>query len=116
MGSGDGKVVLIASLFCNRAVGIEIDDELFQKSLEMQKNIGIPNAVFFNNDFYDHSVSPFDVVFLYPDEPMHRGMEKKLLNELTGKLVHCGNHFHPQNLRKESRISVNGTLMTVYTN
>ena len=115
IGSGDGKVVLIASLFCNRAVGIEIDDELFQKSLEMQKNLGIQNAIFYNNDFYEHSVSGFDVVFVYPDEPMHRGLEKKLLNELTGKLIHCGHHFHPQNLKKEGDILINGTLVTVYT-
>lgn len=116
LGSGDGKVVLIASLFCDRAVGIEIDDELFKKSLEIQKNLGIPNATFFNNDYYEHSISPFDVVFVYPDEPMHRGLEKKLLNELTGKLIHCGQHFHPQNLNKESHILVNGTMITIYTN
>ena len=116
MGSGDGKVVLIASLFCDRAVGIEIDDELFQKSLEIQKNLHIPNAAFFNNDFYEHSITGFDVVFVYPDEPMHRGLEKKLLNELTGKLIHCGHHFHPQNLRKHEDLIVNGTLITVYTN
>jgi len=47
LGSGDGKVVLIASLFCKRAVGVEIDDELFRKSLQMQQNLGIGNAVFF---------------------------------------------------------------------
>jgi len=54
-------------------------------------------------------------VFVYPDEPMHRNLEKKLLNELTGKLIHCGHHFHPENLRKHKGIMVNGTLMTVYT-
>ena len=115
IGSGDGKVVLIASLFCKRAVGIEIDDELFSKSLDMQKILGIGNAIFFNDDFYNHSVSGFDAVFVYPDEPMHRNLEKKLLNELTGKLIHCGHHFHPENLRKHKDIMVNGTLMTVYT-
>jgi len=116
LGSGDGKVVLIASLFCDRTIGIEIDNELFQKSLELQENLRISNAAFFNNDFYDHNVSPFAAVFVYPDEPMHRGLEKKLLNELTGKLIHCGHHFHPQNLQKENHILVNGTLMTIYTN
>jgi len=115
MGSGDGKVVLIASMFCKRAVGIEIDDDLFKKSLEMQKNLGITNAIFFNDDMYDHNVAGFDAVFIYPDEPMHRNLEKKLLNELTGKLIHCGHHFHPENLRKQRDITVNGNLITVYT-
>lgn len=116
LGSGDGKVVLIASLFCKRAAGIETDDELFRKSLEIQKNLGIGNAIFFNNDFHEHSISPFDAVFVYPGEPMYRGLEKKLLNELTGKLIHCGHHFHPANLKKEDHCLVNGTLFTIYTN
>ena len=46
---------------------------------------------------------------------MHRGMEKKLLNELTGKLVHYGHHFHPNNLEKENSFIVNGTMVSVYT-
>ena len=40
LGSGDGKVALIASLFCRQAEGIEIDDELFGKSLEMKEKFG----------------------------------------------------------------------------
>jgi len=116
IGSGDGKVVMIASLFCNRAVGIEVDDNLFKKSLEMQKNLKIKNAIFFNNDLNEHSIAGFDTVFIYPDEPMYRGLEKKLLNELTGKLIHFGHHFHPENLRKQNDFNVNGNLVTIYTN
>ena len=115
LGSGDGKVVLIASLFCKRAVGIEIDNELFKKSLEMQRNLGIANAIFFNDDFYNHSILDFDLVFVYPDEPMHRGVEKKLLNEMTGKFIHCGHHFHPENLKKHKDVLINGTLFTLYS-
>jgi len=114
LGSGDGKVVLLAALFCKRAIGIEIDNELFKKSLEMQKRLNIPNAIFYNSDFFDHSISEFDIVFVYPDKPMHRGLEKKLLNELRGKLIHYGHHFHPQNLKVEDSFYVNGSLVTVY--
>jgi hypothetical protein len=116
LGSGDGKVVLTAALFCNRAVGIEVDNELYKKSLEMQNRLRIPNAMFLNNDFYDQSIAGYDFVFVYPDEPMHRGLEKKLLNELTGKLLHYGHHFHPQNLKAEDKFLVNGNLFTVYSN
>lgn len=115
LGSGDGKAVLIAALFCKRAVGIEMDNDLFRKSMEMRKRLNIPNSIFYNSDFYGHSISGFDVVFTYPDSPMHRGLEKKLLNELTGKLVHYGHHFHPQNLEVEDKFLVNENLITVYT-
>ena len=101
LGSGDGKVVLIASLFCKRAVGIEIDNELHRKALEIQNKLLIPNAIFYNNDFFAHSISEFDAVFTYPDQPMERGLEEKLLNELNGKLIHYGHHFHPSQLKKE---------------
>ena len=83
LGSGDGKVVLIASLFCKRAVGIEIDPDLHKKALEIQRRLSIPNAIFYNNDFYAHSISEFDAVFIYPDQPMERGFENKLLIELN---------------------------------
>jgi len=116
LGSGDGKAVLIAALFCKRAVGIELDNNLFKKSLEMQQKLSMPNAIFYNSNFYDHSISEFDVVFTYPDAPMHRGLEKKLLNELRGKLIHYGHHFHPQNLKAEEQFLVNDNLFTIYTN
>ena len=35
IGSGDGKVVLIASLFCENAEGIEIDNFLHNKAVEI---------------------------------------------------------------------------------
>jgi len=116
LGSGDGKAVLIAALFCKRAVGIEMDNELFKKSMEMALKLNIPNALFYNNDFFDHSISEFDVAFVYPDTPMHRGLEKKLLNELRGKLIHYGHHFHPQQLKVEDKFLVDGNMFTVYSN
>lgn len=115
LGSGDGKVVLIASLFCKRAVGIEIDNGLHKKALEIQKKLAISNAIFFNNDFFSHSISEFDAVFTFPDQPMERGLEEKLLNELNGKLLHYGHHFHPKQLNKEQSFNVNGNMFTVYS-
>src|SRR3989338_6214421 len=67
LGSGNGKVVMTAALFCERGGGIETDDELFAKSLEIQRKLNIPNALFYKSDFYDHSIYGFDFVFVYPD-------------------------------------------------
>jgi hypothetical protein len=114
IGSGDGRVVLIASLFGVRAVGIEVDNELFRTSLQIQRKLNIPNAVFYNNDFFDHSFAGHDILFCNPDQPMERGLEKKLLKEMNGKLIVYGYHFHPRNLKKEQSFILNGTLITVY--
>ena len=40
---------------------------------------------------------------------------KKLINEMKGKLIHFGNHFHPKNLKRENAFMVNGTLVSVYS-
>lgn len=115
LGSGDGKITLIASLFCKQAEGVEIDEELFEKSLETQKKLNIKNAVFHNKDFFNHPISSYDVVFANPDQPLSRGLEKKLLQELNGKLIVYGHHFHPKNLRKEQSFMVDNTLVALYS-
>lgn len=115
LGSGDGKITLIASLFCKQAEGIEIDDELFEKSLEFKNRLNIKNVVFHNNDFIDHPIKDYDVVFINPDKPMERGLEKKLLKELNGKLILYGHHFHPLQLKKEKSFLVDNNLVSLYS-
>lgn len=114
IGSGDGKIVLIASLFCRTAEGIEIDSFLHSKAAEMQAKLHINNAKFHNGDFFWHDFSEYGILFLSPDAPLERGLESKLLGEMKGKLIHYGNHFHPRFLKKESGFFINGTLVSVY--
>jgi hypothetical protein len=113
IGSGDGRVVMIASLFGPKAEGVEIDEELHGIALEMQKKLGT-TAMFHCKDVYAHDLSGYDVLFLNPDAPMERGMENKLLAEMQGHLMLYGHHFHPQFMQKKAAIEVNGTPVTVY--
>ncbi|MBU0628373.1 MAG: hypothetical protein KKC75_04230 [Nanoarchaeota archaeon] len=115
LGSGDGKITLIASLFCREAHGVEIDNELHDKAIETATKLNIQNTFFHNKDLYDHHIGRHDIVFVNPDRPMERGMEKKLLNELNGKLILYGHHFHPTGLKKEKEMLVNNTLITLYS-
>ena len=115
IGSGDGKIVLTASLFCRNAEGIEIDKFLHNKAVEFKNKFKINNAVFHNKDFFSDDFSKYDVLFLNPDTPMERGLENKLLKEMNGKLIHYGHHFHPRFLKKEDGFLVNGNLISVYS-
>ena len=115
VGSGDGKVVLLASLFCKNAEGIEIDNLLHNKAIEMKNKFKINNAVFHNKDFFSHDFSGYDALFLSPDAPLERGLENKFLKELNGKLIHYGHHFHPRFLKKEDSFLVNGNLVSLYS-
>lgn len=115
IGSGDGKVVIIASLFCENAEGIEIDNFLHRIALQIKNKFGIANAVFHNKDFFEHDFSKYDALFLNPDAPLERGLEKKLFKEMNGKLIHYGHHFHPKILRKETSFLINDNLVSIYS-
>ncbi len=116
IGSGDGKVALIASLFCKKAEGVEVDSMLHNKAIEIRDKLKINNAIFHNKDFFKHDFSKYDVLFVAPDAPMERGLESKLLKEMKGKLIHLGHHFHPRFLKKEESFVVKESLVTVYSN
>lgn len=113
LGSGDGRVVLTASLF-TKATGVEIDSGLVDSSLQIKRKLGL-NAGFIQANFDDYRISGHDIVFVNPDRPMHRGMEKKFLDELKGKLIVYGPHFHPTLLKKHDDFNINGTYAAVYS-
>lgn len=117
LGSGDGKVTLIAALFCENAVGVEYDPMLAGKAVELRDKIGLFNAKFINDDFFNHDLSAYDVIFHAPDQPLHRGLEEKLLREMKkgSMLILYGHHFHPANMKKRKSFTVNNTLITVYS-
>lgn len=115
IGSGDGKVVLIASMFCENAEGVEIDSFLHEKAVEIKNKLDIDNATFHSKDFFQHDFSKYGLLFLSPDTPLERGIEEKLLKEMNGKLVHYGHHFHPRFLKKEDSFLVNGNLVSIYS-
>ncbi|OIO64432.1 hypothetical protein COY28_02200 [Candidatus Woesearchaeota archaeon CG_4_10_14_0_2_um_filter_57_5] len=110
LGSGDGKVVLIAAALGMDATGIEHDKELHDIAESMRKKLRLP-ATFINADFNDHSWKGFHLVFSNPDQHLD---EEKLQTELTGRLVVYGPHYHPNSLRKHRTLDIQGTLISVF--
>lgn len=115
LGSGDGKVALIASLFCKKAHGIEYDKELHNKAIKIADNLGIKNIKFTNADFMDYDISKHDIIFCNPDKPMERGLGEKLEKELKGKLILHGHHFHPKDLKKKKSFRIDDMKYTLYS-
>ncbi|MBI2138750.1 methyltransferase domain-containing protein [Candidatus Woesearchaeota archaeon] len=115
IGSGDGRVTLLASLFCESAHGIEYHEGLHQKAIEIAQKLGMGNVRFFNKDFHEHDLSAYEAIFINPDKPLSRGTEQKLLKEMKGKLIVMGNHFHPEKLAKEREIDVDGMKFSLYS-
>lgn len=118
LGSGDGKVVLIASLF-TRSVGIEIDDELLKISRKMKSRLKLKNAEFIRGDFLDEGkdLSGYDVLFINPDNPFYE-IEKKLRNEMKDGaiLIVCGGLYKPLNMKLEKSYTVDNLKFFVYKN
>lgn len=119
LGSGDGKVVLVAGLFTNSA-GFELDKDLFTKSVEFKnklaKKINIKNEIKFENKNYlNEDLSKYNVLYHYPDKRMYE-IENKLLKEMKKDaiLIHYGNYFFPLQLRKVKEFNFNGMRAGLY--
>ena len=106
LGSGDGIVVAIASLF-TRATGYEIDAWLHEQSIELRNSLNLSEATFIQADFLRAKLSDHDLLYLYPDKPFHH-LEERLHSIWTGRLLVNGPHFPPRHLKKmaESPASV----------
>jgi len=81
LGSGDGKIVLIASLFTKSAAGIEFDEELVKKGIEIRDKLGL-KCDLICADYMEHDFSQYDILFINPDKSFHHGLEEKLLREM----------------------------------
>ncbi|MFC1648480.1 class I SAM-dependent methyltransferase [Nanoarchaeota archaeon] len=98
LGSGDGRVVLLASLF-TKATGIEGDPELVKQSEKIRDELGL-NASFICEDFMKHNMSPYDFIFIYPDKGFTEEFEEKLAREMKGELHVYNNLYMPNKLQK----------------
>jgi hypothetical protein len=98
LGSGDGRVVLVGSLF-TKVTGYETDEVLYQKSLEIRDLLGIENVIFFQQNYLLNDLSPYDILYLYPDKPFY-ALEDRLQYSWQGHLLVNGPHFPPRLFRR----------------
>jgi len=101
LGSGDGKVVLIASLFGVKATGIEFDKDLIDVSVKIRDELNL-SADFIQGDFLKQDLSRYDIIFINPDKGFKLKLENKLIKEMksTAKLFVYNNIFLPNILKK----------------
>jgi hypothetical protein len=113
LGSGDGKVVLIASLF-TKATGIEYDKELINQGKKIKNKLKI-KADFIQGDFLKQDLTKYDIIFINPDKGFDEGTETKLLKELKNKLIVYNFIFHPRFLKKGKTEWYENTPIIFYT-
>ena len=116
LGSGDGKVVLVASLF-TRAAGIEADEQLVCTAQKMRERLGLKNAGFTAGDFLEAGITGYGILFINPDQPLY-DVEKKLRNEMAEeqRLAVFGGLYKPLNMTLEKEHDIDGVWFGVYVN
>jgi hypothetical protein len=91
LGSGDGLVACIASLF-TRSVGIEIDRCLCHTAKEAISELGLDERVaVVCGDYLTQQIQRADCLYVYPDKPLNE--LENLLNGWPGVLLVAGPHF-----------------------
>ncbi len=113
LGSGDGRVVCVASLFVD-AKGIEYDPELVAISQEM---IGVlqSTGICEQGDFFTIDFSLFDILYSYADQRWEP-FKEKLFAELRGELYLYHQTYQPDFLSKQKITWINQIPIFCYTN
>jgi len=96
LGSGDGRIVFLASIFFNSS-GIEKNKKLYNLSLFHKKNLGI-NVNFENFDYYKKDLDKYDLIFINPDSNLNN-LEKYFFNFNSHYLINV-TLFKPRYLLK----------------
>lgn len=113
LGSGDGRVVLVASLYVD-AVGVEFDQELVNESRQAAQELGL-NVSFICDDFIHVDFSSYDVLYSYADQRWDR-YKDKLLSELSGELYCYHDTYHPRFLVRQKTFWANQIPIYCYRN
>ena len=89
LGSGDGRIVILAAKrFGARGLGIEIRDDLIEKSRAAAAAAGVSDrAAFRNQDLFKTDLSPANVVTLYLLPDVNLQLRPKLLQLRPGTRV-----------------------------
>lgn len=113
LGSGDGKVVMIASQFYDSVTGVECDEELVKVSEDMSVKLKIESE-FVCDDYMNIDLSQYDYLFLNPDHELDE-LGKKLMTELKGKVIVYSNLYKFKDLKVEKEFEVSGIKVVVYS-
>jgi len=112
LGSGDGAAVCMAGLFTT-AVGMEADPALASKAAASARRLELADrASFLCTDFFTQRIRAADVLFIYPDKPIHALEES--LHGWDGVLLVYGPHFPPKRMKLERTLKCGRESLSVY--
>jgi SAM-dependent methyltransferase len=82
VGSGDGRLVLLAAPLCARAIGIELNPLLVWISKIRAKKKGSSNATMTRSNFWNTDLSDLTVLFVYCLDTHMDALKEKIVSEM----------------------------------
>jgi protein-L-isoaspartate O-methyltransferase len=116
LGSGDGRIVIIAAQkYGARGVGVELDAKLIQQSRQNARDAGVEDRVTFTRtDLFAADVSTATVVALYLSPSMNRELAPKLLKDLRPGTRVVSHQFPIPGWTPADRITRDGAEIFLY--
>jgi hypothetical protein len=91
LGSGDGRIVIWASKYFKKSIGIELSETRHNEAINIKSKIkNSENITFYNKDLLNHNYSDFDVIFisslLFPEHLIDK-ISLKIKNEVNSNTL-----------------------------
>jgi SAM-dependent methyltransferase len=117
LGSGDGRIVIIAAQkYGARGVGIEIDPRLVKMAREVAREGAVEERVtFIEGDLFSADISAATVVTLFLSPTINRELEPKLRQELRPGTRIVSHQFGIGKWAPEATVRVNGEELFLWT-
>ena len=117
LGSGDGRIVILAAQKYGAAgVGIELDPRLVQISREVAREGAVDDRVaFVEGDLFTADISTATVVTLYLNRPTNLRLEPKLKHELRAGTRIVSQQFPIGSWQPDKTVVVEGVALFLWT-
>ncbi|MDY7031090.1 MAG: hypothetical protein SVY10_04170 [Thermodesulfobacteriota bacterium] len=118
LGSGDGRVVFLATLFGAISTGIEFDGDIFKSSIKAREKLSqgfdLSETKLMRGDFFNADFSRFDSIYYFMGGSFEEGrLEEKLAREMEPGAILIG-YIEHKAFRKLSSVGQIGKRVSIY--
>jgi len=116
LGSGDGRVVIAAAASREaRGVGVEIEEELVELSINNAREAGVEDLVtFVQGDFFETDFSEATVLLLYLQPKVNKKLRPILAEQLTSGTRVVSHRYEFRDWTPVKRVKVEGRSIFLY--
>ena len=116
LGCGDGRTVIAAAKLPGvRAVGVDINPERIEESLENARQAGVTRATFRNEDLFETDIRKATVVFLYLLPSLNLKLRPKLWHDLKPGTRVVSHSFDMGDWKPVKEVWVDGHSLYLWT-